>query len=239
MAIWSEKEVKVKKVGILATILAAIMLVVLTVTPAVAKDNCKTITKGEITYSVGHYLAGQPIPTGFDAYGYNYQGHMFSGSYFNSYAGGNNLPAWQGDDAAYLLANPGAASHWAWPYREVNIIMKWNDAWISNKSCDGDTLLDRHFGFPAYKGSGAWLTNHQSGDNDDGTKWNYFVKIIAAPADATSVVGVWYTADGTEIGPSIWGEFATIQEVSNDPSYGQHGVQYVSPNNAGFGSYAP
>ena len=228
-----------KKFRTLATILAVIMLAMLTVTPAMAANDCKTITKGEVVYSVGHYLAGQPIPTGFDVYGYNYQGHMFSGSYFNSYAGGAGFPAWEGDDAAYLVANPTVASHWAWPYREVNIIMKWNDAWISNKSCDGDALLDRHFGYTTYKGSGAWLTNHQSGDNDDGTKWNYFVKIVAAPADAVKVSGMWYTADGVEIGTAIWSDFAIIQDVTNDKSVGLHGLQYVSPNNAGFGSYAP
>ena len=156
-----------KKIRILATILAALMLVVLTVTPAMAKDNSKTITQGEIVYSPTHFLAGQPIPTGFDAYGYNYQGHMFSGSYFNSYAGGGGFTAWKGDDVAYLAVNPTAASHWAWPYREVNLAMKWNDAWISNKSVDGDNLLDRHPGFPGYIGSGARLTNHQSGDNEE------------------------------------------------------------------------
>ena len=94
-----------KKIGILATILAVMMLVVLTVTPAMAKDKCKTITHGEVVYSATHYLAGQPIPTGFDAYGYNYQGHMFSGSFFNSYAGGAGFPAWTGDDEAYLATN--------------------------------------------------------------------------------------------------------------------------------------
>ncbi|MDD5039149.1 MAG: hypothetical protein PHN78_07525 [Dehalococcoidales bacterium] len=228
-----------RRMGILATILVVGMLILLPITPAMAKGGGKTITKGEIIYSLTHYLAGQPIPTGFDAYGYNYQGHMFSGSYFNSYAGGAGLPAWEGDDAAYLAENPSAATHWAWPYREVNIIMKWNDAWISNKSYDGDNYLDRHPGFPGYIGSGAWLTNHQSGDNEDGTKWTYFVKIVAAPADATKVGGVWYTVDGTEIGPAIWTEFAIIQQVENDPSLGLHGVQYISPNNAGLGSYAP
>ena len=41
---------------------------------------------------------------------------------------------------------------------------KWNDAWLSNKDCDGDGLLDRHYGLDSYRGSGAWLTNHQSGE---------------------------------------------------------------------------
>jgi len=228
-----------KKIGIPAVILAFIMLALLTVTPVMAQDSCAAITKGEVFYSATHYLAGQPIPTGYDAYGYNYQAHQFRGSYFNVYSGGAGYPAWQGNDEAYLTANPMASTHWAWPYREVNLVMKWNDAWISNKDCDGDGKLDRYYGYSSYIGSGAWETNHQWGYNDDGTKWNYFCKIVAAPADATNVGGFWYTTEGVEIGPAIWGAFAITQEVYTDPAVDLHGVQYISPNNAGFGSYAP
>ena len=120
--------------------------------------------------------------------------------------------------------------------------MKWNDAWLSNTDCDEDGLLDRHYGLPSYIGSGAWVTNHQSGSYDlDGEtiKWNYFVKIVAAPGDATKVDGTWYAADGNEIGAAIWGEFAVIQEVSNDPGADQHGVQYQSPVGPGFGKFKP
>jgi len=81
----------------------------------------------------------------------------------------------------------------------------------------GDGLLDRHYGFDSYIGSGAWFTNHQSGtyedENGNTCHWTYFVKIIAAPADAYKDDGVWHAADGTEIGPVIWGSFAIIQEV--------------------------
>jgi len=119
--------------------------------------------------------------------------------------------------------------------------MKWNDAWLSNKDCDGDGLLDRHYGYDSYIGSGAWLTNHQSGEyvGEDGEicKWNYFVKIVAAPEDATLTDGIWNNADGTEIGPEIWGSFAIIQEVSNDPCSGEHGAQYISPDHAGLGNW--
>ncbi len=121
-------------------------------------------------------------------------------------------------------------------------MMKWNDAWMSNKDCDGDGKLDRHYGFDSYIGSGAWLTNHQSGeDTRDGEvcKWNYFVKIVAAPADAYGYEGNWYTADGVEIGPVIWGSFAIIQEVENDSCAGLHGLQYKSPASPGFGFYKP
>jgi hypothetical protein len=203
----------------------------------VTADDINSINKGEVCYSTGHYLEGEVIPLGYDLYGYNYQAHLFSGSYFNVYSGGAGFPPYEGNDETYLDANPDAESHWAWPYREINLLMKWNDAWLSNKDRDKDGALDRHYGHASYIGSGAWETNHMWGDYEDGTKWNYFVKIVAVPADAVETDEVWYTADGTEIGPEIWGAFAIIQEVINDPPYDLHGAQYISPNNTGFGSY--
>jgi hypothetical protein len=118
--------------------------------------------------------------------------------------------------------------------------MKWNDDWLANKDCDGDDLLDRHFGHDSYVGSGAWETNHQSGTYElDGKtcKWNYFVKIVAAPSDAVKVGDVWETANEAEIGPVIWGSFAIIQQVYNDPCDGAHGVEYHSPAGPGFGKW--
>ncbi|MFC1660205.1 hypothetical protein ACFL3S_01900 [Gemmatimonadota bacterium] len=177
------------------------------------KDMCTTIQSGDLLAS-----DGSVIETGFDDWGYNYQGHMFNGGYCDAYR-----------NAA-----------WCQPWKDVNLIMKWNDAWLSNKDCDGDGLLDRHSGFDSYIGSGAWETNHQSGEYEqDGKtcKWNYFVKIVAAPADATAVDGVWYNADGVEIGPEIWGAFAIIQQVENDPCAGIHGLQYSSPDHSGLGGW--
>ena len=175
--------------------------------------SCTTIQDGELYASDGSL-----ITTGYDSWGYNYQAHMFNGGYCDSYR-----------DAT-----------WCQPYKDVELIMKWNDAWLSNVDCDGDGKLDRHFGFTSYIGSGAWETNHQKGtyEQDGQTcQWEYFVKIIAAPADATLVNGVWYAADGIEIGPAIWGDFAIIEEVSNDPCAGDHGILYLSPDHAGFGGW--
>ena len=119
--------------------------------------------------------------------------------------------------------------------------MKWNDAWLSNKDCNSDGLLDRHSGFDSYVGSGAWTTNHQSGSyvSDSGLEcsWNYFVKIVAAPDDAVEEEGYWKTADGVEIGPVIWGDFAVLQEVYNDSCDGAQGVEYLSPAGPGFGKF--
>jgi len=126
---------------------------------------------------------------------------------------------------------------------DVHLMMKWNDAWLSNRDCDGDGKLDRHYGYDSYRGSGAWLTNHEFGTyvNDTGENCSYtdFCMIVAAPADAYAEGGVWYEADGTEIGPVIWGSYATIQEVANDPCEGLHGLQYRSPASPGLGHYNP
>lgn len=194
------------------SILTAVLMLAL---PSWAQE-CTTIQDGTLETS-----DGQTITPGYDFWGYNYQAHMFNGGYCDAY-----------HDAA-----------WCQPYKEVELSMKWNNAWLSNQSCDMDALLDRHYGFLAYQGSGAWLTNHQKGayidSNGRKQRWEYFVKIVAAPADAVLLDGIWKDADGIELGPVIWGEFAVIQSVYNDTGTGDHGIEYLSPNNAGLGSVKP
>jgi len=165
-------------------------------------------------------LAAPPIKTGFDEYGYNYQAHIFNGVYSD-----------------YDRAHGG-------PFSDVNLQMKWNDAWLSNQDRDGDGKLDRHWGSSTYIGSGAWLTNHDTGVSEDGKTWTYFVKIIAAPANATKLGGIWYAADGTEIGPDIWDEFAVIQQVITGeipPAFIAYDLpfqgNYKSPAGPGFGKW--
>lgn len=236
----------------LSTALAALALLIVaivgTAQPAEAAKggknaSCVVIQDETLTYSAGHYLAGEPLQIGYDPYGYNYQAHMFNGSYANAYLGRYGFPPYEGDDEAYLAENPDAENSWVWPYRDVQLMMKWSDIWLSNKSCDADGLLDR--GGPGGTNSaaeGAWLTNHQSGTNDDGTHWTYFVKIVAVPDDAVDSdpannSGTWYTAEGIEIGPEIWGGFAIVQQVENDPATGAHGISYKSPAGPGFGKW--
>jgi len=239
---------------------AVILVLMIACAVPAANAACTTIKDGVLKYKASSYLStnGQPfLKVGFDAYGYNYQAHLFNGSYFNAYANGAGFAPYEGgDDTAYLTANPGAGSHWAWPYRFVTLNMKWNDAWLSNQDCGDDSgspipdgKLDRHYGFAQYKGSGAWLTNHES-DMEDGAHWSNFTKIVAVPftailggtscpSDPPSGTCIFSTADGSEIGYEIWGEFAIIQQVYNDPAVGLHGVQYKSPTNPGWGFYQP
>lgn len=344
------------------------------------KPSCATIQGGTIYSSTGEL-----ITTGYDKWGYNYQAHIFDGLYWNYSR--PSIP-WTKE----TLEAAGKSTTW--------LTMKWNDAWLSNKDCDVDGLLDRHYGFVSYSGSGAWCTNHQwgsyyidnivdvldigdvsneighnlegwsdhwvkpgwggnyGGGSDDETLrllmgpgdgcegfedayftmntngavvdklilhhldgsqpddfdvwildyideslvehyalignyaslgdnieswvtseytfsprsgelkfklvatvpiypwcenwgqvafswaklespcyWDYFVKIVAAPADAYVDGGVWYTADGIEIGPVIWGAFAVIQRVYNDPCAGEAGVYDLSPAGPGFGHF--
>ena len=178
--------------------------------PAVGNaQTCTTIQAGVLLTS-----DGDVIQTGYDQWGYNYQAHMFNGTYCDAYR-----------DAA-----------WCQPYRDDELMMKWNDAWLSNQDCDGDGKLDRYYGHSSYIGSGAWLTNHISGtypltdvdptaNPNKKCRWNYFVKIVAAPSDAVKVAGKWYDPVGDEIGEVIWGSFAIVQEVSNDPCIGGNGLQ--------------
>ena len=57
-----------------------------------------SIQEGTLTYAAGHYLAGNPLTAGFDAYGYNYQAHIFKGSYVNVYLGRDGYPPLTGND---------------------------------------------------------------------------------------------------------------------------------------------
>lgn len=199
-------------------------------------QSCLTIQSGLLKD-----VNGNTITMGYDAWGYNYQAHAFNGLLGNYTR--PTPPLTEDNCATGPMGADGC----------INLQMKWNDAWLSNKSCDGDDKLDRYFGFTSYIGSGAWLTNHLSssysvlvnGMNKQAT-WTDFIKIVAVPADATcntakpSIYGdncTWVGSDGVEIGPSIWGQFAVIQEVYNDPFAGLHGNLYKSPAGPGLGIY--
>jgi hypothetical protein len=116
------------------TTLLLLFVVVFATAAFAAKPGCATIQQGSITDSNGN-----PLQTGYDQWGYNYQAKMFNGFYDNYSRPAT--PVTSGD----------------------SLMMKWNDAWLSNQDCDGDFKLDRHYGFTSYRGSGAWLTNHQKG----------------------------------------------------------------------------
>lgn len=182
---------------------AVAVLAFVLIGPGAALAKCATIPQGLITNS-----AGETIEPGYDSWGYNYQARIFNGDYCGAYR-----------NAA-----------WCQPYVGTNLQMKWNDAWLSNQDCTGDSKLDRHYGYSGYRGSGAWLTNHmwyEYEQNGAVCHVSYFAKIVAAPAVGAYVHdGVWYASGGGVLGNQIWGDFMIVQEVTNDPCGGMSGVSY-------------
>lgn len=158
------------------------------------KTGCASIQDGTITDS-----AGNPVTVGYDQYGYNYQAHMFNGTYDSS---DRNL------DGTYWGSTG--------DYVDDTLMMKWSDEWLSNVDCNADNKLDRGLVNGVVGGTSlGWLTNHVEGDYDsDGDSsqdahYTYFVKIV------------W-----TGPGSPLWGEYTTIEEVYNDPVGGYNGLQY-------------
>ncbi len=154
-----------------------------------SNSGCTAIRSGLITDS-----AGNPITEGYDQFGYNYQAHMFNGTYDSS---DRNLDGtYWGDTGDYV---------------DDKLMMKWSDAWLSNVDCSGDQKLDRGLVDGVVGGiSLGWLTNHVEGDYTDANgviqHYTNFVKIV------------W-----TGSGP-LWGQYTIIEEVSNDPAMGFSGL---------------
>jgi len=201
----------------LLILLGALAAVLVAAAPAgAAPGACTTIAGGTLLGPDGAQVA-----SGYDQWGYNYQARLFNGRYCD------------------YLRN----AAWCGFIRDMDLVLKWNDAYLSGRDCDGDGSLDRHLGYPSYRGSGAWYTQHQSGEYPaaDGTicHWTTFAKVVAVPADAIRRGVNWETADGTEIGPAFQGDFAIIQMVQNDPCQGLHGISLLSPLGGGLGTFAP
>lgn len=193
-----------------AASLAVIGLLALTMGAAAAgpHSGCATIQGGTLYDS-----AGNLIVLGYDEFGYNYQAHMFNGTY-------DSLDRILGDDQGPY---PGDESDPSVATFDDSLIMKWSDAWIANVDCDEDELLDRGLLVDGTVGgtSRGWLTNQVEGDylDPDGAvqHYTYFVKIV------------WVGPDGP-----LWGEYEIIEQVINDPAGGLHGLQ-VMVGAPGFG----
>lgn len=163
--------------------------------------GCDTIPGGGIYAS-----AGEELTTGYDEFGYNYQAHLFNGTYDSS---DRNIDGtYWGDVGDYV---------------DDSLIMKWSDPWLANVDCNGDGKLDRGLVDGVVGGiSLGWLTNQVNGDYDsdgDGTQdahYTYFAKIV------------WVGSGG------LWGAYDIIQEVYNDPVGGFTGL-YSKVGAPGFG----
>ena len=77
--------------------------------------------------------------------------------------------------------------------------------------------------------------SHSQGTADRGIGY----ALVYAPSDWHPIDGIWYDSENLEMGSVIWGSYARILQVSNDPYYDEHGVLYNPPSPTGFGYYNP
>jgi hypothetical protein len=150
--------------------------------------SCASIQDGTITDSAGNLLS-----TGYDQFGYNYQAHMFNGTY---------------DSVDRVLDG----KYWGstGDYVDDTLMMKWSDEWISNVDCNHDQKLDRGLVNGVVGGTSlGWETNHVEGDymDADGNlqHYTYFAKIV------------W-----TGLGGALWGQYSVIMENYQDPAGMSH-----------------
>jgi len=165
-----------------------------------SKGTCATIQSGTILDS-----ANNPLTVGYDQFGYNYQAHMFNGTYDSSDRKLDGMYRGQTGD-----------------FVDDRLMMKWSNAWLANLDCDGDHKLDRGLvGGTVWGTSRGWLTNHVEGDYYDAAgnlqHYTWFAKIV------------W-----TGPGSPLWGQYTIIQEVYNDPAGGFTGL-YGKIGAPGFG----
>jgi hypothetical protein len=136
---------------------------------------------------------------GYDQFGYNYQAHMFNGTY---------------DSVDRVLDNKYFGSEG--DYVDDSLIMKWSDEWLANVDCSGDGMLDRGLVNGVVGGiSLGWETNHVEGEyvDADGNlqHYTYFAKIV-------------WTGPGSD----LWGQYSIIMENYQDPS-GMYHYHDVAP----------
>ena len=182
-------------------------MLIFVLTASTTNGECRKIKDGGIMDS-----ASIPISLGFDKWGYNYQARMFNGLFENST---RPVPPVTESD--------------------TNLIMKWSDDWLSNLDCNNDHKLDRGgLAGADVNISKGWLTNHMEGDyiggDNESHHYTYFVKIVWVGPAPSGESDPW-------VGKRIWGEYAIIEEITNDPYEGLHGVdrsKLVNPAGLGF-----
>ena len=184
--------------------------------------------------------------TGFDQWGYNWKAHQFNGILFNAIIGDNlyngeffsDWDPYTGDDTAYLDKYPLAQYLPFWIYRQINVVMHWNETLISKEG---------EYPFPLEENwidSDAWITFHYSGTDENSNRWSQFQKMVSARSTdyLDNDEGIWYNNENKdeEIGLyNSWDELIMIQVVNTGMVPAELGFfpPYKSLPGPGLGMY--
>lgn len=167
---------------------------------------------------------------GVDEWGWNWQAHQFVGTVFNAMiadyayqdADFYKWDPYQGDDGAYLSKYPEAESLPFWQYRNMKLVMHWNESLITSEGVYQDWL-----------DSDAWISFHyQLGSGKD--KWSEFQKFVAVKStDTLKEDGWWYSEDDELIGLG-WHYDHLAMVMYHDAGTPP---MFISPMGPGYGKY--
>ncbi|RXQ92237.1 hypothetical protein EO244_11855 [Ancylomarina salipaludis] len=185
---------------------------------------------------------------GFDSYGYNWSAHTFRGYLLNAIVGDNIDPLaeyyhwdpYMGDPDLYLEQYPDIANYFFWYFREMTVVMHWNEALISSEGVYPETWLD----------TDAWITfNYRMGEGE--SRWSQYQKMVAVNSsdhleniitnpDGSIGYGEWYSEGdpGEFIGYYyMWPNLALIQVVNTGATPPDMWPSFNSPMGPGLGKY--
>ncbi|QIA09383.1 hypothetical protein [Draconibacterium halophilum] len=230
-----------------------LLLIVLAVALAFAGCEKDLVEEPDSSTELKSGNSGNNKITGVDEYGYNWNAHLFKGSFYNAIVGDNlyasapwsHTTPYRGIDEditppEYSEEPEDMYDLWgmAWWLRHVNLVMKWNESLISKEGVYPANLDD-------WIGSDGWITFEFSGIDANGKNWSQFQKMVAANHDDMLKKdgewypnGVWYNSDDEEIGIfNDWTQLILVQcEKTGEPPFPFSTIpEYNNTERLGFG----
>lgn len=175
------------------------------------------------------------IQPGFNEWGFNWKAHHYNGILINVFFSDTmfkdmpfyGMDPYMGDDEAYLAKYSYAEDLPFWFFRNVDLVMHWNEALISSDAVYPDTWFD----------SNAFITFHYSGGKGN-DRWSQFQKMVAARSTDSFEDGKWYNSNGEEIGvASGYDDLILISVVNTGEIPPMFYDEYANPVSSGIGKY--
>ncbi|WP_163710140.1 hypothetical protein [Mangrovibacterium lignilyticum] len=178
--------------------------------------------------------------TGFDEWGFNWNAQQFNGYLVNMMLGDAFFDGWphykqhvyNGEGQEFwdmLVAN---YDYWIYMMPFELLDTKLNAHWNTG-------LISKEGGYPAtWVDSDGWIVFKYSGVMD-GQCWSHMRKLVSSRSTDMLVDGIWYNAEGEEIGfeSMYWPELIVVQVVNEGEMPPFFYDEYNSPWGPGYGKY--